>query len=232
MCRMNAAWVAVLLLPAGCAQQRAYEIDLVQAPDFEPTGRLIIVKSSQPRLGPFLTIDEDWHIKRVEILGKDGRTLTIDSTGREGAPLAAIQPKPSGAPTVLGVEGIWPRSDMAVVADPELLARALRATTTQPIRPHDLLSNLGDTHVIFQGAEPWAPDVDKRTVGDWWAVALAGANDVTMQFTVPREDLTITLRGDPRQFGPAVLEVHAADGTLIKRYERQQVNLKELADGP
>ena len=97
------------------------------------------------------------------------------------------------------------------------------------MRQDDVLSNLGDSRILGPGVEPPAPDPEERTVADWWAVALTGADEVTMQFAVPQEDLTITLRGDPRQFGPAVLEIHAADGTLIKRYEQQQVYLNELS---
>ena len=54
------------------------------------------------------------------------------------------------------------------------------------------------------------------------------ADHVAMDFLIPGEDLRIIIQGNPREFASAVMEIRTQDGRLIKRFEEEQLPVKQL----
>ena len=214
----------VLALMSGCAR-RTYEIDFSQVRDFEWDGKLKITKVEGYHLGPLLTFESDWSVERVELAARDGRTARVEAGAGDSTPTAQVGP---GGPLPVQPVGadMWDRAGTVMIADPDLVAAALQAATTQPTsRPSEI-------HLLGRSAadelRPYAAHVDKLALAEWWAIALSEANEVTVEFDIPEEGLHILMRGNPHEYGPAVLEVRSADGRLLARFARQQIPVTQI----
>ena len=197
----TSACVLLCILGVGCEDQHTYLIDFSQTPGFEWDGKVKITKTRRTTWGPLLTPDEDWDVDRVEFLSRDGRSASIDTRGYRHTPIATLDLGSPARVEILGTKGYWDG------------ATSVSESTLEPA-PHEL--------------KPYAKHVDQLALTQWWAIALQEADDVSIEFRVPDEKLRILLRGDPRQYGPAVLEVRTADGRLLKRLTQEQIQIEEV----
>ena len=74
--------------------------------------------------------------------------------------------------------------------------------------------------------QPYAQHVDELTMADWWVIALKSCDLASVQFEVPGEDLVIVMQGRPDRYGPAVVEIRNREGKVLKRFEREQIEVK------
>ncbi len=220
------AWMLLCILVVGCEQQYHFVIDFSQAEDFDWDGKVRLTKTRRTRLGPFLTHDVDWDVDRIEFLSRDGRSASIDTRGYRETPVASIDVGKPQELRILGTKGFWDGNNSIVfILDPNFAREMVEASAatqpaTQPAKK--TYSGMG-FRGVSEDLRPYAEHVDQLELVDWWAIALQEANDVMMEFRVPKENVRIVLRGDPDQFGPAVLEVWTTDGRCLKRIEQQQV---------
>jgi hypothetical protein len=214
----------VLVLACGCAH-RTYEFDFSQFPDFQWDGKLKVTKTQYPYVGPLLTLESYWTVDRVELTARDARTAVIQSGTSDEPPVARVGPCAPMPLRLVGVDDVWGMRGMALIADPERVADELRRAATQPAMPR----SMGGTRVWTppEGLRPYAAHVDEIRLTEWWAIALDSTNQVCVDFTVPGEGLHVVMQGNPREYGPAVVEVRSDDGRVLRRFERQQVGVKE-----
>jgi len=210
------------MLAAGCGQRRAYEINFNEDPSFQWDGKVRLVKISQDRLGPFLSMDQDSRIESITLGGRDGRAAMIDPTGYKEVPLALVGPQTLGPLHILGTEAIWCDDNVAFVCTTN------PATLTQPATSQPTESFLDHLRHVPADKKPYAKHVAELTLHDWWAIALEEGASVTVEFELPDEDVRIIAKGKKRRHGPQVVEVRTTDGKLLKRYEQKPIKAKEV----
>ncbi|MCP4591225.1 MAG: hypothetical protein GY842_10795 [bacterium] len=222
--------VLVLFMPLGCTQRAVYEIDFTSAYDFEWDGKLRITKVSSHRLGPLLTLEEEWRVEHVELLGRDGRVAQVDPKGYREVPLAGLGLGTSGVVQVFGTCEIFRsyycptrEADREALRGTEERKRAEEPATTSPATQPG-----GRLRSPPQELYPYVDNAEQLDVRDWWAVALQESEYVAVDFLIPGQDLRIIVQGDPRHSGPDIIEVRTRDGRLIERYEETQIEVKEL----
>ena len=229
-------WASALALVAGCGRRITYEIDFSQAQEFEWDERLRVTKATTFRVGPFLTLEEDWKVDKIELMGPHGRVARVDPKGYSGVPVAALGIDAPMNMQILGTRAIFRSYGAAVVLDQKSAqqltegdGRAESGTSEQPQKtPLRLRTAPVDM-------KPYAENAEELTPADWWAIALQESEQVALDFTVPHEGLRILMQGDPRKYGPAVIEIRTQDGRLVKRFEEVQISVHELkpeASGP
>jgi hypothetical protein len=176
-------------------------------------------------IGPFLTCETYWIADRVELMARDARTAVIETGINDKPPVAHVGPCGPVPLQLVGVEDLWELGRVTLIVDPESVPEGARRAATQPAAPQDT----GGARVWTppEGLRPYAAHVDEIGLTDWWAIALDSTNQVSVDFTVPGEGLHIVMRGNPREYGPAVVEVRSDDGRVLRRFERQQVGVKE-----
>lgn len=226
-------WIGVAslaLLVMGCHQTRVFEIDFNQAPALEWDGKVQVTKTLHRQFGPLLTLQSEWTVDRIEFASRDGRTASIDPAGYRDVPLATLEVATSGNVQILGTRGYWGGSTpLVVVADPECgqaVAERLQVTATQPAT-QPRTENIAIRSVPEQW-RPYAQHAEQISLADWWAIGLQQADNVTVEFQLAKEQLRIVMRGDPRKYGPGVLEVWTSDGRLLKRFERKPIAVSEI----
>lgn len=231
-CLMKTVIVVGVLIVTGCVSHRTYEIDLSQAEGFEWDGRIRVTEAQQPCLGPCLTVETRRYVDRIELMARDGHAAAISMSQSGSPPTAIIGPDPPQQLEVFGTSGIWHGSNVVLVAEPEDIAELRRISASQPAatsqpaeEPIPLMKKLQSPEHEMR---PYLEHADELTLADWWAIALGESADVTLEFDVPAENLKIQMRGNPRQYGPAQLQVRTSDGRLIRQFERQQIPVDEL----
>ena len=216
----------ILVVTCGCAQ-RTYEIDLSHVNGFEWNGKLRITETQQLHIGPFLSFNPYWAVSRVEVPARDGRSAVIATLGDE-PPTAHVglnRPMPL---ELVGVTDFWNLDSPILLADPAKVAESLASAATQPAatQPADTAGCR-----FWQPPEklrPYSEHIAELGLLDWWAVALAQSDEVSLDFAGP-EGLHIVMRGNPHRHGPAVLEVRSGDGQVLARFERQQLAVKPVS---
>jgi hypothetical protein len=219
------------LLIVGCQQPRTYQFDFGEEPNFQWDGKVRVTKTYQWRFGPFLTINEDWDVDRVEFGSQDGRIASIDTRGDSAR--ATIDPNLPTGHQIPGMDVYRSGIDIAFTAagrSVKKLAGETYRSATQPAGP-DIVRAINaplTTHPIPDELKPYAQHVDRLSQADWCAIALKHADSVTTEFRVPGENLRIVFHGNPRQYGPGVLEVWTADGRLLKRFDQKQATTRAV----
>lgn len=225
----------VCLLAAGCQEPRIYQFDFSQEPNFQWDGKVRVTKTYQWRLGPFLTVIEDWDVDRVEFGSQDGRIACIDTRGDSAR--ATMDPNLPTSHQIPGMDVYRSGLDTAFVAtgrSVKRLASGVYRSATQPAGPDTLRAVNGPltTREIPTELKPYAQHVDQLKLADWCAIALKHADDATTEFRIPDENLRIVIHGNPRKYGPGVLEVWTADGRLLKRFDPKQTPTQPGATRP
>ena len=86
-------FACALGLAAGCVRVHTYEIDLSQVEGPQLDGKLRLTKKSWHRTGPFLITEHASQFERVELVASDGQTITVDTGGYQGVPVATVHPE-------------------------------------------------------------------------------------------------------------------------------------------
>ena len=219
----------VIVFVVGCTQRVTYEIDFSQAAEFEWDGKLRVTKATTYRIGPLLTLQEDWRVERIEMPSCDGRVASVDPEGYCGIPVATLGIDAPMDLEILGTRRIFRSHGAVMIMDAESaqqLAEVAQETDseTQAHSESALLSR----QMVRHDMRPYVQNIEKLTLLDWWAIALEEADHVALDFIVPHENLRIIMQGDPRQYGPAVLEIRTQDGRLVRRFEQEQVPVQRV----
>ena len=158
-------------------------------------------------------------VERLMELGAHGKILDI-GTGPGHIPLMLAERVPDGE-----IIGIDMASHMLAHAE-----RHLAASQLAEAMPPDRQKAQPTMTVRAPCPEmrPYAEHADEMTLTDWWAIALGESTEVTLEFDVPAENLKIRMRGNPREFGPATLQVRTNEGQLIRQFEQQQISVEQL----
>jgi hypothetical protein len=217
--------VCAILSAGGCVTQKVYEIDFAEVERFDWDGKLRVTKKTEPRIGPFLTVERVTKVDTVELRSHDGRTVVVSAEGYNAMPIAEVAVKPPDAVQVLGTRVVWAGPMAALIVEGDLCAVAEAAadgTCDSSEQPSLRVRGVpGDRR-------PFADHVDELTLADWWAIAQSSADSVTVEYHVPSEKLRVVASGPMPGAGPATLEVFAEDGRLLKRYERRPMKVKRI----
>jgi len=223
--------ICLLGLASGCKQMTVYEIDFSSEPAFKWNGKVRITEG-------------DARFRRVELGSESGAPASIILPKKGGRPKAMIGPHrfPDGA-KLLGTRDAWMgQTNIVLIIEPgrvEAFAKWIKEQITkskdEPLHRSELsdpwaklLPFVTSIRTAPMHRKPYAKNAEKLATVDWWAIALQEAEEVTMRFVVPEENLEITMRGNPRLYGPAVMEVKTIDGKLLRRFEQQQVDVKKI----
>ncbi len=216
----------ICLLVSGCFLPKVYQLDFSKEPGFEWDGKVKITKTAHLRLGPLLILDENWKVDRVEFCSRDGRAVAIDTDG-DGAD-ATVEPNTPRSHRVYGSdiyigEMMRPAIDMTKKTAANVV-KGYRATThPSGLELMRAIGGAPTTRPVPTASRPYAEHADQLKLADWCALAMEHADDVTVEYRVPEENLRIVIRSHPRTSGPGVLEVWSADGRLLKRFQQKEV---------
>ena len=229
---MKTAIVLAALIVAGCTSHQTYEIDFSQAEGFVWDGKIRVIEAREQRLGPCLAIDTYRYVDRIELAACDGRNASISMDRSGSPPTAMIAPDPPHELQVFGTSGIWHGSNIVLIAEPKVIEKlhGIAASQLAEAMPPDRQKAQPTMTVRTPSPEmrPYAEHADEMTLTDWWAIALGESTEVTLEFDVPAENLKIRMRGNPREFGPATLQVRTNEGQLIRQFEQQQISVEKL----
>jgi len=223
---------SVVIFAVGCARQVTYEIDFAQVEGFDWDGKLRVTKASTYRLGPFLTMEEHRDVRQIQFTSSDGRVASIDPDGYADVPIAVVGVDARLGTHILGTSSIFHSGSPVVVVDLgafQELSDSTVETDSDAAQESEAVSV--QWRSVPSTLKPYAENVDELTLVDWWAIAMQEAEHVAVDYLVPHEGLRITVQGDPRKYGPAILEVRTPDGRLLKRFEEEQVPVHKLKPG-
>jgi hypothetical protein len=225
--------LCLLALAAGCSRQRLYQIDVSQAEGFRWDGRLEVTEQLNFRVRPFFIAEPEWRVRRIEMTSADGQTLALDMAADEkGGPIVTLRPEDGLAIPMAGTQLFQePEPPFDIVVDPVIMEAVVAERKDHPEKS-DAHAFPFDTRrrCVPVDKQPFAEHADELGLLDWWAIALGRAEQATIEFVVPQENLRIVMKGHPNRYSPATLEVRAEDGTVIRRFEQQQVPIEELLD--
>ncbi len=199
--------LAASLCLAGCAEYRVVEIDFSPPRVFGPqrsewSGKLQIVQETGGGFfGP-----SGWQVKRIKLPATDGRCAEVDVEGWREIPIASIEMSDGAGVVVMGAQAFtsW------VFGNPYEAIEATRLGTTQPAsQPVDWPGQL-------------------RTAAEWMTIAPGFAEEVTVEYRIPKQGLWVTLRGSPHASAPDVLEVRDSQGRVLNRFQREELEVREL----
>ncbi len=217
------------LLSLSC-QEHTYEIDLSHAKDFDWDGKLRVTKVQRSEFVPIPMVVSRTEVERIQLVSKDGSSVDVDMNGYQGAPVASMG---LGAPDkfqILGTQTLWHGPRVVLIADPQDVAGYMKDRALPPFAGEE--EQIQARNFAREGVRPYQEHVEELSLADWWAIAQNEATGVVVTYAIPQEGLIVTMSGNPREYGPAELEVRNANGDVLKRFERKQIKLAELQSKP